>query len=208
MGLCCMGETLMMPLDVPSVPPASPPAILAEAAASSAPPRVDYIFEPCIEIEPTPDDPQSAMRGVDPAQGLKNYLGSPGDPVHIQDVKVKLLQGTQHGKLTVSGFHTVDYSSPDAPTIDGPSVFRYDPNSGYLGDDQAVFLAEYGGKVFKVILTIKVLESVDENRSLRPDGFAPERMYRPKSSDRSADVSGMHTQMGSSLAKHYKFWPR
>lgn len=180
----------MMTLDVPSVPPTSPPAILAEAAASSVPPRFDYVFERCIEIEPMPDDPKSAMRGVDPAYGLKNYLQSPGRPVRIQDIKVKVLQGTQHGKLTVSGSHTVDYSSPEAPNIDGPSVYRYDPNPGYLGDDQAVFLAEYGGKVFKVILTIKVLESVDENHTTCPNGFAPERMYRPKSSDRSANVRG------------------
>ena len=180
----------MMTLDVPSVPPASPPAILAEASASSTPPRVDYIFELCTETEPTPDNAQSAWRGVDPAHGLKNYLQSPGRPVRIQDIKVKVLQGTQHGKLSVWGAHTVDYSSPDAPTIDGPSFFRYDPNPGYLGDDEAVFLAKYGGKVFKVIVTIKVLEIVNENGSLCPDGFAPERMYRPKSSDRSANVRG------------------
>ena len=97
------------------------------------------------------------MRGLSPASGLRNYYGSIGYPL-LEDIKVKLLQETQHGKLTIWGYHDK-----------GPAFFRYDPDPGYLGDDQAVFLVEYGGKVFKTIYTIKVLEVVDDRSPTCPD---------------------------------------
>lgn len=94
------------------------------------------------------------MRGVDPAGMLWIALGSYGNAIErklgsdmVKDVKVSLLVPTTYGNI----FPSIDN--------EGRTSFHYDPNPGFVGDDQATFLAEYAGKRYKIVLKLKVFSS-------------------------------------------------
>jgi len=72
-------------------------------------------------------------------------------PAEIQNIT--MLQGTKHGKI----FSEIDNV--------GLTSYHYDPEPGYLGDDQAIFMAEFQGKRYKIVVDIKVLIVVDESAS-------------------------------------------
>jgi len=146
--------------DVPYVPAYDTPIVLAQAAADSATPPADFIFNQCTETYHTVD-PRSAFRAVDPAGMLSVYWASVGRKLDLADIKVTLLQGTQHGNL----FSEVDNL--------GYTSYHYDPAPGYLGDDQAKFMTDavYEGKHYRtmIILQIKVLQVVDEKSPTCPE---------------------------------------
>jgi hypothetical protein len=144
-------------MDIPNVPVHETPVVLAQSAnTGSVVQKPDYILNLCQETEHT-TDPRSAFRGVDPAGWLAVELGNRNNrdilnnPSVMAAIKVTLLEGTKHGQLTagVSNYGRVAY--------------RYDPEAGYLGDDKAVFMAEFEGKRYKIVVEIKVLEIVDYN---------------------------------------------
>jgi hypothetical protein len=78
---------------------------------------------------------------------LGYYLSNRGVNVKPEDIKVTLLSAPQHGKF---------------------NGYLYDPTPGYLGNDNATFMAEYKGKQYKIVVTIKVLPGVDENSHTCP----------------------------------------
>ena len=41
--------------------------------------------------------------------------------------------------------------------------YAYDPEPGFLGDDKATFQVTYDGANYKVVVTIRVVEGIDEN---------------------------------------------
>ena len=147
----------MFTMDVPYVPAYDTPIVLAQAAADSATPTA--ILNVCTETYHT-IDPRSAFRAVDPAGMLQVYF-QPTYNIDLSAIKTTLLQGTQHGNL----FSEVDNL--------GFTSYHYDPAPGYLGDDQAKFLAELelGGKHLRIVIIvqIKVLEVVDEKSPTCPD---------------------------------------
>jgi len=151
------GEEIVFAMDVPSIPDIKTPIVLTQAAASTAPPMADFVFKACTETQPTPDNPHSAMRGVDPAGMLEVYYLSIGKKVDIAKIKTTPLQIPKHGNLTSEVDNT------------GLTSYRYDPAPGFLGDDQAIFMAEYGGKHYKIILNIKVLQTIDEKSPICSD---------------------------------------
>ena len=150
------GEELMFSMDVPYVPAQEAPIVLAQAGKFSAPVTPDFILSDCQETEHRPNDPRSAFGVVDPAYMLKNYLASKGSEVKLEDIKVTLLTSTQHGKLNAEFDST------------GLLSYSYNPTPGYLGDDRATFMAQYKGKHYKIVVTIKVLAGVDENTPVCP----------------------------------------
>jgi hypothetical protein len=123
----------------------------AEAGQKARPDPVaatqpDYILQTCGETEST-GDPRSAMRAVDPAYMLKNYLYLSSNGKIIADlasIRTTLLQGTQHGNLLSSLSNT------------GRTTFHYDATPDYLGNDKAIFMAEFEGKVYKIALELHV----------------------------------------------------
>jgi hypothetical protein len=151
------GEEPMFIMDVPSMPATEVPLLLAQTSAPSAARPADFVFKACTETQPTPDDPTSAMRGVNPAYMLRNYYASLGREIDLAKINISLVQGTKHGKLTTEIGKT------------GLTSYRYDPLPGFLGDDQVVFMAEYGGNCYKIILDIKVLETIDESNPICPE---------------------------------------
>jgi len=148
------GEEFMFIMDVPTIPAQDTPIVLVQAATAGASTALqpDYILKACTETMDT-IDPTSAMRGVDPAYMLTNYLNSHSSKQVVFDlttIKTTLLQGTKHGNL-VAGTST-----------SGRTAYRYDPTPNYIGNDRAVFQAVFEGKVYKIVVDIKVLEVVDE----------------------------------------------
>jgi hypothetical protein len=148
----------MFIMDVPYVPPQDTPIVLAQADAASVAPPADFVMNACQETFHTPD-PRSAFRAVDPAYMLSNYLGSFGYTVELTAIKTTLLQDTTHGKIT----SVIDNT--------GRPWYRYDPAPGYHGDDKAIFMAEYSGKYYKIVLQIKVTENFNENDPQCPDNL-------------------------------------
>ncbi len=152
------GEELMFIMDVPSVPPQETPIVLAQAGSmATTVPLPDYLLKECQETEHTGNRP-SALRSVDPAGLLRNFIES-ARKAAIDDLslfKPSLLQGAQHGKITESVSNS------------GRIAYRYDPNPGYIGDDQAIFMVEFEGKHYKFILQIKVMEYVPNRTTCPP----------------------------------------
>ena len=153
------GEELMFIMDVPYAPAQQTPIVLTQTAVGSTTPPAGFILNECQETEHT-IDPRSALRTVDPAYMIKNYF-QPTYNIDLSAITTTLLQSTKHGKL----FSEVDNV--------GLTSYHYDPVPGYLGDDQAKFLAEFelGGKHLRImiIVQIKVLITVNENEPVCPD---------------------------------------
>lgn len=155
----------MFSMDVPYTPAQEPSMVLAQAASTSASVTPDFILNSCKETEHTQDGSISPFGGIHPAYMLSNYLASVGSNVKPEDIKVTLLSAPQHGKL---------------------NGYTYTPTPGYLGDDRASFMAEYKGKHYKIIVTIKVLVAVDENSPTCP---SPELIKVNKNKKAISDAS-------------------
>lgn len=153
------GDELMFTMDVPYIPVQDAPIVLAQTAAPAAgsTPQPDFILKDCQQTEST-GDPRSAMRAVDPAYLLHNYL-APKYDIDLAAVKTALMEDTTHGKITT----VVDNL--------GRTWYRYDPEPNYVGNDRAVFMAEFMGKRFKIVLNLVVSLVVDEHPLM--DGEKP-----------------------------------
>jgi hypothetical protein len=143
------------------------PIVLAQAATSGDGSNVqqpNYILQLCAETESTGDS-KSAFRSVDPAGWLAVYLGKREhrviDLATQATIKPILLEGTTHGKI-VTFSNIANY---------GGTAFRYDPIPNYTGNDRAVFLAEFEGKVYKIVVNLVVSPTVGESPLL--DGEEP-----------------------------------
>ena len=126
----------MFIMDIPYVPVQETPIVLAQNSAlgaSSVPQQPDYILNACTETELTLD-PRSALRSVDPAFMLKNYLEHHHKTktlvVDLASIKVTLIEGPKHGALVVG---TSNY---------GRSTYRFDAEQNYIGNDKSIFMAE------------------------------------------------------------------
>jgi hypothetical protein len=149
------GDELMFTMEVPYVPVQDTPIVLAQAAApgAGATPQPDYILNTCKETEST-DDSMSAVHAVDPAYGLANFLNSQSNKQVVFDlasIKTTLLKGPTHGEIT-SG--TTNY---------GRTAYSYDATPNYVGKDQAVFMAEFEGKRYKIVVNLVVSLQINEN---------------------------------------------
>jgi hypothetical protein len=140
------GEELMFIMDVPSVPVQQTPIVLAQAATPAAP-QPDFILKTCKETGST-GDTGYLMNGVDPAGMLAVYLGNKSnrdilnDPAALAAIKITLLEGTKHGELDGAG----------------SLAYMYYPEEGYVGNDKAIFMAEFEGKRYKIIVELHVFD--------------------------------------------------
>ena len=154
----------MFIMDVPYVPAQETSIVLAQAAtlaAGGSAQQPDYILKVCQETEST-GDPRSAMRGVDPAGWLAVYLGNRsdrdiyGDSATLASIKTTLLEGTKHGEITAEVDNT------------GRTSYGYDPVPEYVGKDRAVFMAEFEGKRYKIVIDLRVFIMVNEYKPVCP----------------------------------------
>jgi hypothetical protein len=144
----------MFTMDVPYVPTQQTPIVLVQADTSGAgaTPQPDYILKYCSETE-SGGDSRSAMHAVDPASMLRNYLQNRDKhAIDLTNIKnITLLEGAVHGKIT----SVIDNT--------GRSWYRYDSEPEYVGNDRAVFMVEYQGVRFKVVVELHVFTTVMEN---------------------------------------------
>jgi hypothetical protein len=139
------GEELMFIMDVPSVPVPQTPIVLAQATTPAAP-QSDFILKACKETGST-GDTRYVMNGVDPAGMLAVYLGNRSNrdilsnSTALATIKTTLLEDAKHGKI-----------------IAGVRSYQYDPTEGYVGNDEVVFMAEFEGKRYKIIVELHVFD--------------------------------------------------
>ena len=148
----------MFIMDVPAVPPQQAPIVLAHAAdTGSVTAQPDYLLKTCKETE-SAGDPKSAFRAIDPAGMLKVYIQNRDNrPVRVETItNVTMLQNTAQGNIT----SVVDNT--------GRSWYRYDAIPDYVGNDQAIFMAEFEGKRYKIVLEIHVLIVIDDHSPTCP----------------------------------------
>jgi hypothetical protein len=178
------GDELMFIMDVPYIPAQDTPIVLAQATtpAAGATPRPDYILQTCGETVST-GDPQSAMRGVDPAGLFAVYLQNHDkrtvDMAMLAAIKTTMLEGTKHGKI----FSEVDNL--------GLTSYHYDPEPSYIGNDRAIFLAEFEGKVYKIVVELHVFMGVDENSPSCPPPTLIKVNGKPVSGSSSFDLNSI-----------------
>jgi len=158
---------MFMSLLMPYLPPtqeafATPPAIFQTSANTAKP---DMVFDGGCLVAQSLDNP------IEPG------VGEPGDffptdavygyyqnvrhiDLNISKAKVSIVTGPQHGAL-------VQLSSKDAEKLGvGPESsppYRYRPNSGYLGPDDATLLIELDGKGYKIHTKFYVVNKVNDN---------------------------------------------
>ncbi|MCX7149090.1 MAG: matrixin family metalloprotease, partial [Rhodocyclales bacterium] len=156
-ALITRGEEIVFTMDVPYVPVQDAPTILAQVAAANiagatptdSTPQSDYLLKKCQEFS-------SGGRGqIDPAGSLAVELGNITNrdlySTAVDNFKPTLLTSTAHGKLV-----------PKAADS-GRVLYEYQANPGYLGKDKAVFVVEFEGKQYKVVVNIVVSRQAVEN---------------------------------------------
>lgn len=150
----------MFTMEVPNIPAQETPIILVQADAA-APPAPDFILYACDETASQAQFAGTAIRGIDPGYDLAIALNEIANKAVVTDLtmikNITLLEGTKHGEI-VAGTST-----------SGRTAYRYDPVPNFVGDDRAVFMAEYAGKRYKIVVNLKVSLGVDNNDPLCPE---------------------------------------
>lgn len=140
----------MFILDVPYVPAQQTSIVLTQAATprANATPQPDYILKICHETEHA----TKALSSINPALGLASYLEHHGHKtIDLATIKITLLEGPAHGKLASGGL-----------------AYIYEPQAEYTGNDKAVFMAEFEGKLYKLVVELHVFPMVRENTCTPP----------------------------------------
>ena len=146
----------MFIMDLPAIPPHDTPVVLVQAADTSL--QLDYTLKTCDEVS-------SGGEGiVDPAAWLVDtVLTKNGRQVSAQEaealtatVKFTQLQGVAHGRLISR--------SPS-----GRIFYAYRPDPGYVGKDQAIFMAEFKGKRYRIEANVVVSRHLNDNDPQCPE---------------------------------------
>ncbi len=146
----------MFTMDIPYTPIQDAPIVLAQAAVSGAGSNTQqpiYLLKTCDEF-------QSGVEGwATPAGWLAVSLGNQNnrdildDRTALASIKITLLEAPKHGTFT-----------PDS-TGQG---YLYTPEPGYLGNDKAVFMAEFEGKYYKIVENLIVSVAINDTVPLCP----------------------------------------
>jgi len=147
---------------VSDLSPQEKPIVLAQANAASAAPQPDFILNDCQGTASDETFAGTALRGIDPGYALVNALNiAAGKPVvtDLSAIKnITLLEGTKHGKLV------------EQRDNEGLISYYYDPIPDYVGNDRAVFMADFEGKHYKIIINLKVSRGLDNDLCPIPPG--------------------------------------
>lgn len=111
--------------------------------ATTATSQPDFILQTCQETEQV----STIFGGISPEGMLSFYMQNRRNrPVELTSVKnVTVIKLPTHGKLIDNGL--------------------YIPEPNYFGKDKVLFMAEFEGKRYKLILDIHVVTQVDESDS-------------------------------------------
>jgi len=173
------GGELMVTMEVPYVPAQETPIILVQAD-TAAPPAPDSVLNVCRETASETQFAGTAIRGIAPGSMLAIALNEMANKAVVTDLSmiknITLLEGTKHGKLV------------EEKDNEGLVSYYYDPVPDYVGDDRAVFMAEFEGKRYKIVVNLKVSLGVDNNSPLCPEN--PYELIKVKP---SSGASGIDT---------------
>ena len=118
------------------------------------------------------------MRSVDPAGWLRNYIENRDNrDIDLAAIKTTLLEGTAHGNITTEVDNT------------GRTSYGYDAVPNYVGKDKAVFMAEFEGKRYKIVIDLRVFIMVDENHPVCPPPQLIKVNGKPVSGSASYDLN-------------------
>ncbi len=140
----------MFTMDVPYTPMQDTPIVLAQAATPGAgsTPQPDYILKECQETQST----GNLLNSVNPAALLGIFIENRDHRVvDLDSIKATLLKGAAHGEITT-----------EVDNI-GHTWYSYEPIPNYVGKDQAVFMAEFEGKRYKIVVNLVVSLQIIEN---------------------------------------------
>jgi hypothetical protein len=154
-------EEIMFTLDIPYVPAQEAPMVLVQAGASdgrSSAPTAQFLLKACKEMPS--GEATSVFNNVDVAGMLVVGIGNKErryiNPT-TADVKLTLLESTKNGNLLRK---TAD---------NGYVSYTYSSKPDYVGKDTAVFLAEFEGKRYKVVVNLVVVKELSpENPGTKP----------------------------------------
>jgi len=143
----------MLPMDMPNAPPQETPIVLAQAATPSAGgTQPDYLLNACKEVPSGAGE--TAMNAISPAGMLAAHLGNLShryiDLAAQATMKLTQLESVSHGQL-------------HAKTASGRVYYMYESEPGYVGKDKAVFMAEFEGVRYKIVVNIVVSEELYRN---------------------------------------------
>lgn len=153
----------MFTMDIPNIPAQNTPSVLAlaESFVATSPVnsalQADYLLKMCTEKSSGED--MNVTNIVSPATWLASYIGNQEkrdiDP-DTAIVNVTLISATAYGKLIQKN------------TDSGRVYFTYEPIRDYEGKDSAVFMAEFEGKRYQVVVNFIVSKMVDFKTPLCP----------------------------------------
>lgn len=164
----------------------SPIVIQADTSGAGTTPQPNYILKYCKETE-SGGDPRSAMHAVSPAGMLAVYLERYKGAQFIDLAEIKnitLLEGSKHGELV-------------SQTSRGLVGYWYDPEPEYVGNDRAVFMAEYQGVRYKIVVELHVFSIVMENM---PSSCPPPKLIKvnkPASGNSGYDLNSISVTLGA-----------
>jgi hypothetical protein len=175
----------MFTMDIPYEPMQDAPIVLAQAAVSGAESntqQLGYLLKTCKEL------PKGAEDWTNPAAGLAVYLENHsnrniyGDPSALASIKITLLDAPKHGTFKSDST--------------GQGYF-YAPEPGYLGNDKAVFMAEFEGKYYKIVANLIVAVHTNENVPLCPESTLIKLNPKPASGSLGIDLGAITVTMTS-----------
>lgn len=106
-----------------------------------------------METESASSPPNPTFNTVSPAGMLGSYLANRRrvdvDKFDFSAIKISLLEGTKHGALLLVKDNTGPY-------------YIYNPVKNYEGKDRAVFMAEFEGKRYRIVIDLRVSKFVNE----------------------------------------------
>ena len=146
----------MFMMEVPYVPPQDAPIVLAQAADTTTQP--DYLLKTCDEASSGGEpaiDPSAWLVTAVLRQNSRQVSAIELNAL-VATVKLTQLQGVTHGQLI-----------PHSP--EGRVFYKYRSEPGYVGKDQAIVIAEFEGKRYKIIANVVVSKYINENDPQCPE---------------------------------------
>ena len=149
----------VFPIDLPSMPPQEQPVLLAQAdQAQQRAAANERILGVCHPV-PNAIAPEGARVEyvIDPSYSAQDYFYYYEYREVSGKAEVTVLQGPKHGTLQRVTAANVATIGP-GKYVEGSNLYAYFPDTGYIGDDRATILVNFGGQTVKVVYFFKSLD--------------------------------------------------
>jgi len=149
----------MFPIDLPTAPPQEQPMMVA--LADQAPQQAaakERIMGVCHAV-PNAMAPEGARMEyvIDPSFSAQYYFSQYEHKTVQGAATVSVLQGPKHGALMLTTAANWASIAP-GPYGEGNDTYAYFPDKGYIGNDRATILVDFGGQKVKVVYFFQSLD--------------------------------------------------